>query len=126
MNNKGFTFIELLSIIVIVAILVALAGINISDQIGENEKKEKTYLNESIENAAHLYIAKFHAGDVFVLKNTESIVFELSDLEANGLIDFKSKCQGQLSKKIIVTKNDTALNYDYKNIEGADCYTINQ
>lgn len=124
-DNKGFTLVELLAVIVILAIIMIIAAPSMTKEIARNEKENKNILNQKIENAAHLYVAKYYVSDL-INENYDNIKFTLDDLEQDGLIDLKGKCEGQLDKDIEVKEseedNNNFIEYDYSSIKDGDCY----
>ncbi len=114
-NNRGFTLVELLAVIVIMAIIIALAAPNINKQIKEGDKKQKDVLNQKIENAAHMYAGKYYADKIV---NEEYIEFTLQSLVDDGLINLKGKCRDKLEAKISISDGS----FDYRNIKASDCY----
>lgn len=115
-NNKGFTLVELLAIVVILAVIMIIAAPNITKEIKRSEKENQNILNQKIENAAHMYTAKYYA-DKIVTK--EEIKFTLDDLEQDGLINLKDACDGKKNENIIVLEGKK---YNYKGIENSNCY----
>ncbi len=124
-DNKGFTLVELLAVIVILAIIMIIAAPSMTKEIARNEAENKNILNQKIENAAHLYVAKYYVSDL-INENYDNIKFTLDDLEQDGLIDLKGKCEGQLDKDIEVKEseedNNNFIEYDYSSIKDGDCY----
>ena len=118
MDNKGFTLIELLAIIVILAIIMVIAAPNMTNEIKKSEEVNKNILNQKIENAAHLYVAKYFVADL-VSENYDNIKFTLNDLQQDGLIDLKDKCSDKLGKDIKVNNSGE---YDYSLIKDGNCY----
>lgn len=119
-DNKGFTLVELLAVIVILAIIMIIAAPSMTKEIARNEAENKNILNQKIENAAHIYAAKYFVSDL-VNKNYENIKFTLNDLEQDGLINLKDKCSDKLDKDI---KINNFGEYDYSLIKTEDgsCY----
>ncbi len=119
MNNKGFTLAELLAVIVILAVIMIVAAPNLSKQFSKKEKTEQSVLNQKIENASKIYVAKYYANKV--VDGTETIEFTLSDLEKDGLINLSknSKCKDDKEKKIKVTVSSNHISFDYSAIT---CY----
>ncbi len=115
-NNKGFTLIELLAIVIILAVIIIVSAPSISKEINKSEEENKNILNQKIENAAHLYAAKYYADKI--VNCTESFGFTLNDLEIDGLLDLKNKCEGQ--KNFEITYD--CSNYNYNKIKDGDCY----
>ncbi len=125
-DNKGFTLVELLAVIVILAIIMIIAAPSMTKEIARNEKENKNILNQKIENAAHIYAAKYFVNDLINMNEDTNINFTLNDLEQDGLIDLKGKCEGQLDKDIEVKEseedNNNFIEYDYSSIKDGDCY----
>ena len=82
MNNKGFTLVELLAIVVIISVIATVAVPNITNEINSSDKHTQNVVDESIENASKLYVAKYYAKQFI---NGEQIKFTLTDLENDGL-----------------------------------------
>lgn len=125
MNNKGFTLAELLAVIVILAVIMIVAAPNLSKQFNKKEETEQNVLNQKIENASKVYVAKYYANKV--VNGTESIEFTLSDLEKDGLINLSknSSCNMVKNSNIIVTVN-SKVNFKYDSISNNNkCYKLN-
>ena len=125
-NNKGFTLVELLAIIVILAIIMVLAAPSMTKQIKQKEDTDQTILDKKIDNAAHLYAAKYHSEKIVNLPTcTENceIMFTLNDLEQDGLINLKGKCVGETgnSIKVYYDNDSNSIKYNYAGIKDADC-----
>lgn len=128
-NNKGFTLAELLAIIIVIAVIMVIAAPSMSKQIKKSEEENQNVLNKKIEDAAHLYAAKYHADQIVINSGAVSgtkkeISFTLKQLQQDGLINLKGNCVGALTNgsKIKVGINGK---YDYKDIsnEGSSSYT---
>lgn len=121
-NNKGFTLIELLSIVVILAIIIALTVPNIGKQINKSEEENKSILNKKIEEASHIYAAKYFSNElVKCVDNSCDISFTLNDLERDGLIKLNDdECTDDRRKKIIIIYAGGKIKYNYENLK---CYT---
>lgn len=118
-NSKGFTLVELLAIVVILALIAVIAAPNMTRQIRENEENTQNILNQKIENAAHLYAAKYYANQ---LVNGQRIEFTLSDLQSDGLINLKGKCSSQINNKKPITIDSGRYDYSEIDDDGATCY----
>lgn len=113
MNSKGFTLVELLAVIVILAIILSIAVPTITNII-DNSNQEAYVSNEKmIVKAAKTYIA----GNNVELPNTigDTLEIKISTLQSAGYLnpikDPKNSsisCDGYL----LITKIDAA-NYDY-------------
>lgn len=115
MNKKGFTLVELLAIVVILAVIMVVAAPNMTKQIKKSEEESQNILNQKIENASKLYAAKYYASK---LVNGNKVTFTLNDLEQDGLINLKDKCDGKTNQNITISDGE----YDYSNIAADDCY----
>ena len=117
-DNKGFTLVELLAVIVILAIIMIIAAPSMTKEIARNETENKNILNQKIENASHIYAAKYFVNDLI---DGSEISFTLNDLEQDGLINLKGKFSTELDEeKTIIISSGV---YDYRNISGTNCYT---
>ena len=59
LNNKGFTLVELLAVVVILSILLAFMYPNVNKLINENKEKNYEKLESSIKSAAKMYISDY-------------------------------------------------------------------
>lgn len=117
MNNKGFTLVELLAIVVIISVIATVAVPSITNEINSSDKHTQNVVDESIENASKLYVAKYYARQF--INDEKTIEFTLNDLENDGLLNLKSDiCKNDKIKKIIV---DTKV-YNYNNLSKS-CYS---
>ncbi len=103
MNKKGFTLVELLAVVVIMALIMALAFPSITGMIsGSNQKKYVSYEKSMSEYAKAYY-------------EDESGIIGLSLLKSKGLTGIDSDCIGYVD-----------LNDDYKAyIKCSDDYQTN-
>ena len=116
-TNKGFTLVELLAIIVILAVIMAVAAPSMTKQIKKKEDTDQTILDEKIYNASRMYAAKYYADDI--VKNNE-FSFTLSALEEDGLLDLKGKCSNKMSEDIKYSGS-----YNFDKIKGDNCASNN-
>lgn len=130
MNAKGFTLVELLAIIVIIAVVMIIAAPNMTRQIKKSEEENQSVLNRNIENASKLYAAKYYANDLIKLTSSgDSIKFTLDDLEKDGLINLDdNECKEKdaltiKTQEIIISLKDDKINYNYDNLKSlGNCY----
>ena len=116
-SNKGFTLVELLAVVVILAIIMAIAAPNMTRQIKKEEEENQNILNQKIENASKIYAAKYYVNELI---NNEDIEFTLNDLQRDGLINLKDNCSNNLTDKIIINSGV----YNYNHIQSDTCYEI--
>ena len=58
LNKKGFTLVELLAVIVILAVIMSIAIPSITSSIERSKDKQKTQIIKLIESAGELYVDK--------------------------------------------------------------------
>lgn len=118
-DNKGFTLVELLAIVVILVVIMLIAAPSMTKQIQKSEEEKQSALNQKIENAAHIYAAKYYADK---LVNSESFSFTLQNLVDDGLIDLKGKCEDKHESSINISFSNNVVTYSYADVKGTDCY----
>lgn len=117
-ENRGFTLVELLAIVVLLGIIALVAAPNMTKQIKKKEDVDQTILDEKISNAAHLYVAKYYADKVVkeeCIGDNNPCKFTLKDLEQDGLIDLKGKCSSVLNEDIYYDSSNNL--YDFNKIK---------
>lgn len=121
-NNKGFTLVELLAIVVILAIIIVVAAPNMTKEIQREEEENQKILNQKIKNASKIYAAKYYVNELIALPNdpNKTIGFTLNDLQSDGLINLKDNCSNNLDDNIII--NSEGYNYDNIKSDGDTCY----
>lgn len=123
-NNKGFTLVEILAVIVILLIIVVIAAPNMTKEIKRGEDANQNVLNQKIENAAHLYAAKYYADAIITCDSSSNInnpcvKFSLNNLEQDGLINLSdSSCNSTEIIKIYLN-SEGKIEYDYDDVA---CY----
>lgn len=131
-NKKGFTLIELIGVIVIIALLALLITPVVTSVI--NNSKEKLYQNtlKNIELSAKDWFSDEENIDKLP-KNFETCYINLSELKNAGIVDKdirNPKTDEPLTDElinIIVTKNNNSYNYEIKDdgtYLGSPCSTI--
>ena len=101
MNNKGFTLVELLAVILILTgiSLVAVAGISAS--LGKRDKKECEEQKELAKNAAKLYLSL----------NSDKDSVTIINLIGDGFLKDPSKNNRLACDTFILIRNDSIV-YD--------------
>ena len=117
MNNKGFTLIELIVTILLVAMISSIAFVSINKSIQKSKQKECLNIKTSIRSAADLYFSDNRYNSV---ANTVTA----QELKEQGYLNIKesyitnptNKQEVQLSS--IKIKNDTS---GVDGVEGLNC-----
>lgn len=124
MNRKGFTLIETIMVIAILALLMLILVPNVISLINKNNIKSCHNLEDSIKNAAKVYVAnnKYQLGfSCDTEKGTEKEIkiqdlIDSGDLKLtdNKLVNPVSGKDIPLSSKIKVTYNCTTKDFNYE------------
>ena len=92
-------------------------------QIKKQETDEQNILNQKIENAAHLYAAKYYANKIVnCSSNTTCAYITLNNLEQDGLLRLKdSECMANGTNdrfnSIKVMNVNGKIQYDYRQVK---------
>ena len=120
MNRKGFTLIETIMVIAILALLMLILVPNVISLINKNNIKSCQNLEDSIKNAAKVYVAnnKYQLGfscdtakEITIQTLVDSGDLKLTD---NKLVNPISGKDNPLSRKIKVTYNCTTKDFNYE------------
>ncbi len=117
LNNKGFTLVELLAVVVILVIIMTIALPNISSSIERSQDKKDAAMEKVIKSAGELYISKHKATVSSVISNKGSCYILVSDLIS----------ENYLSSEDVADYNG-CLDYDgsqleyYDSCSGSKCY----
>ncbi|MFB4166719.1 prepilin-type N-terminal cleavage/methylation domain-containing protein [Virgibacillus sp. JSM 102003] len=111
-KEKGFTLVELLAVIAILAIIVAIAVPTVGNVIGESEKKAHDANIELIENAARL-------ADVSGDYDTDGSI-SVSQLEDKGYLDEVPTVPGTETEYSGKVTKDGNGNFEYDGDESVD------
>ena len=112
LNNKGFTLVELLAVLVILIAIMGIAIPTISSSLERTKAKQNEARYEILESAAEQYVTD-HKNTIYInLGSKTSCYFNLNDLsEYLSSDDMKDADGNQLTGFIIFTKPN---NYEYK------------
>lgn len=120
MNRKGFTLIETIMVIAILALLMLILVPNVISLINKNNIKSCQNLEDSIKNAAKVYVAnnKYQLGfscdtakEITIQTLVDSGDLKLTD---NKLVNPVSGKDIPLSSKIKVAYNCTTKDFNYE------------
>ena len=119
MNKKGFTLIETIMVIAILALLMLILVPNVISLINKNNIKSCQNLEDSIKNAAKVYVAnnKYQLGfscdtakEITIQTLVDSGDLKLTD---NKLVNPKDNSTILLNETVKVTYNCTTKNFTY-------------
>lgn len=122
MNKKAFTLIELLTVIVILAALMAIVVISVTRYINDTSEVSYKELVKSIETATELYLTD-HAADYPELDIPGStFTIELSDLAndnyiPDSLVDERTGDSIPMSTTVtieVISKDNVSITLDWE------------
>ena len=106
MNKKGFTLVELMATIGLLAIMSLVIGVNITSILKSTKQNEEDFNKEQIEKAACVYYSSEELKEN--LSGPKEITVE--DLIKSGLLDETYKNE---NGKITITFNDNEKKCSY-------------
>lgn len=117
MNNKGFTLIETLMVIVLIGIISLILVPNVVSMINKNKTKSCENLKNNIISAAKIYVNENKYDLNFTCDNKVDIT--IATLKENGKIsddikDPKTNIAISDEEKVEVTFNCTTKQFTYK------------
>lgn len=124
MNKKGFTLIETVMVIAILALLMLILVPNVISLINKNNIKSCQNLEASIKNAAKVYVTnnKYQLGfNCNTSEKTSTVTISIQNLidsgdlklQNNELVNPKDNSTISTSEKVKVTYNCTTKNFTY-------------
>lgn len=119
MNKKGFTLIETIMVIAILALLMLILVPNVITLINKNNIKSCHSLEDSIKNAAKIYVTNnkyqlgFSCGTEKEIKIQDLIDSGDLKLTDNKLVNPKDNSTILLNETVKVTYNCTTKNFTY-------------
>ena len=119
MNKKGFTLIETIMVIAILALLMLILVPNVISLINKNNIKSCHSLEDSIKNATKIYVTNnkyqlgFSCGTEKEIKIQDLIDSGDLKLTDNKLVNPKDNSTILLNETVKVTYNCTTKNFTY-------------
>ncbi len=108
-NNKGFTLVELLAVLLIISIIAAIGIPKTYRYVQTKQAKEATILQDKLVNAAKIHFAK---EGIDSINNTSSV--PISDLITEGLItELPSGCDPNGKIEISIDQADNIITYKF-------------
>ena len=123
LNNKGFTLVELLAVLVILIAIMGIAIPTISSSLERTKDKQNKARYKILESAAEQYVTD-HKNSVYErLGNNNSCFFELNALsEYLSIDDMKDADGNEITGGVIFTRphedgdgNKIPVSYKYEN-----------
>jgi prepilin-type N-terminal cleavage/methylation domain-containing protein len=104
MNNKGFTFVELLATLVVLGIVMSIVMVSVNGGFGDAKNKTEDVFVDTIKDAMDMYL------------NSNAKDLSFSNLCSNKL----NKSHGDISVYKVTTKFSEVINSKYKPITQKD------
>lgn len=102
MNKKGFTLVELMATIGLLAIMSLVIGVNITSILKSTKRNEEDFNKEQIEKAACVYYSSEELNSN--QNSNESKEISVKDLIDSGLLD--ETYRNVENRKVTITFND--------------------
>ena len=106
LNNRGFTLIEVLAVIVILVIIVAIAIPNISASLDRQTCKTTVNKAKLIESAAQFYVSDNRNNIIKNMGSEDKCVITTKELEGKYFNSDESKWELDNDKKKYITADD--------------------
>lgn len=120
LNNKGFTLVELLAVLVILIAIMAIAIPTISSSLERTKAKQNESRYRVIESAAELYVAD-HKNEIYTnLGGNSRCYIQIKDINYLTDEDMKDSDGYNLSEKYVIFVKPNI--YEYSAIKiGSPC-----
>lgn len=112
MKNKGFTLVELLAVIIIIALTAILIVVKVDKNIKDAKKLEEQQQIELIENAAYIY-ATTYKNELPYLDSILVDEVSLDTLITKGLLNETSISEISTENKVIVVNINNNIKVKY-------------
>lgn len=112
MNRKGFTLIEVLIVIAILAIIMILLVPNIFILVEKNEQNSCNTIIKNIESAAKIYVSENKYDLGFTCGGTKNITFQTLVDSGDLVLDSTGKIINPITNKEILLNNIVEVTYN--------------
>ena len=114
-NNKGFTLVEILAILVILGVIIAIMIPNVNNLIEKNKNNSYNQLIKSIESATKMYISDYRYNITLEDKTcTEASMINIKKVANNDISDSKIPIKILIDEGNLKTSKDGYI-YNPKN-----------
>lgn len=119
MNNKGFTLIELVAIVLVIAAIFLVSFPNLLNLLKKDEEKKYDSMVESLCLAGKTYIYNNEVDFKSMIIPNNKIEIKISELIANEMVkknttNPKTNKSVENDKLIYIVQSDKSLNCEYK------------
>ena len=127
LNNKGFTLVEMLAVVVILGILATIMVSTATNFIKDNKEKQYKNLEKSVLSAAKVYISDYRY-DIELDPNTKcnnvNDKRSIKSINTDNGVDTLN--ESQIKLQMLVNDGDLSTNKDNKIINPKNDKEINQ
>ena len=107
MNNKGFTLIEVLSVIVILSVIMGIALPVINNSLEKSKRKQEEDRKKSMLSAAEMYVTDCK----FKLNIQNEYLISVSGLIRDGYLSFNDLTDDDKKRKILYNKKNGTIDF---------------
>lgn len=112
-NKKGFTLVELLAVIVVLAVVMVIATTAIGPILTKTRKGALGSEGLALIDAAKMAYQAEQMASSDRIKSTESACFSLKWLKANGYYESKKDIDGIYNGSVLITYVSASKSYTY-------------
>ena len=123
-NNKGFTLVEMLAVIVILIAIMAVAIPTISGSLKKNKFNQNERYKRLIEEAASMYVTDNKELVFSNVINNNLCYIDVTDIRDNNYLDdaiFKDTNGNLLLDYVIFNRDEYSFSYSDSNNELVNC-----
>lgn len=120
LNNKGFTLVEVLAVLVILVVIMSIAVPNISSSLERSKAKQDDARKEVLKSYAELYIVDYKNS----ITTSEPCYITLNELVNGGYAsedEIKDSDGNVFTEVIIFTRSTNS--YEFGTMTGEQCLT---